>query len=59
MGKIIFKNGIYKSKSKKESEILSASLNNGILYKIESIEEVEKKFNERVKKPQDEKQTSR
>lgn len=50
MGQIIFKNGIYKSKSKEESEILLASLNHGILYKQESAKEVEKKFNKRVNK---------
>jgi len=48
MGLVIFKNGIYKAKTKQESEVLSNDLNNGILYKVESLEEVKEKFDKIV-----------
>ena len=48
MGLIIFKDGIYKSKSKEESDIMLASINSGNLYKFENSKEVEEKFNKIV-----------
>lgn len=48
MGLVIFKDGIYKAKTKEESEILLSSLYNGYLYKDLSSKEVEEKFNKIV-----------